>query len=702
MKSDLISKYFDLVSPDGIIKKIDVVNKEESLCLVSIKNISSNFLGFHLDKKNIIFNIKSTLAQLGLESRMINFNLSKEKKSCDVQLKLLAKGNIAKTMLLLLEENMFIGKLFAIDESRKVREPNYLMRMFGRCDRYADPLLALKGPQERDALILEKIKGHTIAFLPLKKGVIKYNKSIFHFLPTLAKMLKEKKFKTREMLKIHQVFKKNVDKKLFKDDILLVCTKPLHIRTVFAKVCTNLLPSGFYHTSASILQPDTAESGNIYELYGKSNFEITEIPLEFYTLEPYKEYVFFSDRDQLQHYLEKPNALFKAFKTAPKPKEMPASVFIVKGSQLESLKEKDWIKKEVFKHEFPGLNHPSRQALLVEKYIEGQSSYPFLKAIEDDLITSQGILLSRYFPSPLMKKLLISTQVQKCLKGIYFQKPSKSNGIFFSHEDRSFLLDLAKFAIAVFWVDETSKKILKFVLRPEKDSGMFVPIELEDAFRKSTFFGIYGSNLKKGIFEKELENLFIKILNIKKESSHPLLSKDVPIAIVTGGGPGIMEMGNKIAKKLKILSCANILNFQEQKFVNEQEINPYIDIKMTYLLKKLVERQAEFHLDFPIFLPGGIGTDFEYTLEEIRRKVASENITPILLLGTAKYWKEKITSRFQCNLKEGTIAGSEWVSNCFYCAENAEKAAKLYYNFFKNKLPIGPKGPIYKNGFCIL
>ena len=45
------------------------------------------------------------------------------------------------------------------------------------------------------------------------------------------------------------------------------------------------------------------------------------------------------------------------------------------------------------------------------------------------------------------------------------------------------------------------------------------------------------------------------------------------------------------------------------------KINPYIDAKVTYRLDRLVERQAEFHLDFPIFLMGGIGADFEYSLE---------------------------------------------------------------------------------------
>jgi predicted Rossmann-fold nucleotide-binding protein len=120
---------------------------------------------------------------------------------------------------------------------------------------------------------------------------------------------------------------------------------------------------------------------------------------------------------------------------------------------------------------------------------------------------------------------------------------------------------------------------------------------------------------------------------------------------------------------------------------------------MTYRLDKLVERQSEFNLDFPFFLMGGIGTDFEYALEEVRRKVGAASPTPILLFGEPGYWSEKITHRFQCNLKTGTIAGSEWVSNCFFCVRNASEGLKIYKQFFSGTLKIGPQGPIYNDGF---
>jgi predicted Rossmann-fold nucleotide-binding protein len=115
----------------------------------------------------------------------------------------------------------------------------------------------------------------------------------------------------------------------------------------------------------------------------------------------------------------------------------------------------------------------------------------------------------------------------------------------------------------------------------------------------------------------------------------------------------------------------------------------------------LIERQAEFHLDFPIFLMGGIGTDFEFTLEEVSRKVGSAPAHPILLFGTPEYWEQKITPRFRCNLEHGTIKGSEWISNCFYCIQNAKQGLEVYRQFFSGELPIGKDGPVFEKGFVI-
>lgn len=702
MESYLSNFHYDLVTPDGRVTDLQYIDPKRKLATVYIEEISPAFVGYQIDPHLIFFNLKSTLAQLGLHAIGREYEWDRKNGSVRVKVELQAIGDLSRAMLDLLPVGAFIGKLFAADDRRRVRDPEYLMRMFGRSDRRGRPLLSLGGLEGGRDLILEKVEGRTIAFVSLKDGVVSYETSVYSFLTTLAKALSKNFPHTRQLLHLYHQWQAGAPRLVHENDILLVRTAPLHIRTVYARVVDHLLPQGYHHTSASVLQPDTYASGDIYELFGSSHQVLDDIPLEFYTLEPHREHVFFNDRDQLLSSLEDPKSLFKAFSTAPQPENHLASVFIVKGTQMLDLQPKDWIIRDPYKHEFPGLSYPARQALVVEKYIETQPQYPFLKAIEEGLITSQGILLSRHFPTPLLKRMLLSDLVTCCLKRIYFQFPSCSHGDYFSHEDRAMLIDLAKFAIPVFWVDKASGNILQYILRPEKETGMFVPLPLVEQFRKATIFGVYGSNLLEGTFEQELSALLQGILDMRDQMMHPLLCKDTPIALVTGGGPGAMEVGNRVAKKLGIISCANIVDFRakDKSVVNEQKQNPYIDAKMTYRLDRLVERQSEFFLDIPIFLPGGIGMDFEYTLEEVRRKTGSAPTNPVLLFGEVDYWRRKITSRFQLNRETGTIKGSEWVSNCFFCIQTAAQGLLVLRRFFENRLEIGKSGPIYDEGFC--
>ncbi|MBI2809792.1 MAG: hypothetical protein HYX67_03020 [Candidatus Melainabacteria bacterium] len=705
MESYLFPAHFDLVTPDGMITACKRIAPDKMEAEVFIQNISPAFVGFEIEKEHISFNLKSTLAQLGLNGIPQDYEIDDKNLSARVKLLLQSYGKVAGSLLDYLKEGAHVGKLFAADPRRKVRNPDYLMRMFGRADRYGRPLLSLGGPKGRDELLLEKIDGRTIAFLQLQDGVLNYDEeAILGLLPTIGKALVNPDFKLRTLIQLDQNWLPLAKRKVKKGEILLVRTAPLHIRTAYGKVVDSLLPLGVSHTTANVLEPDTTASGDVYELYGSSKEEISVVPIEFYTLEPHREHVFFADRDQLQICLEDTATIFNAFKTAPLPTNNRAAVFVVKGDQLLNLKSEDWVSRQTYMNEFPGLFYPAQQALLVQRYIEQQSEYPFLKSIEDGLITSQGILLSRYFPSPMMKRLLLSDLVQRSLKGIYFQYPSLSYGSYFSHEDRSMLLDLAKFGIPVYWVDENSGNVLQYIPKPGKDSGMFVPQELIDTFVKATTFGIYGSTLMHGNIEDEITKLLLGIIAIRTEFTHPLLNTDTPIALVTGGGPGLMEVGNRAAKRAGILSCANIVDFRNSRNLNitEQKQNPYIEAKMTYRLDKLVERQAEFNLDFPIILTGGYGTDFEQCLEEVRRKVGYSSPTPVLLFGSPEYWRQKISARFRCNQEAGTIAGSQWVSNCFYCVKNAEQGLKVYRQFFGNNLSIGPDYEPYPEGFAIV
>lgn len=688
----------DLISPDGVITQINPKTPRTCTVTLEIKGISPYFLGFQIEKELILFNLKSTLAQLGVNGKLTDLELSNTTKSAELLVDLTAFSDLGETVLSQLEEGCAIGKLFAADPRRRVRDLKYLSRMFGRSDREGRPLLTLgelKGPE---ALALEKIEGRTIAHLPLRKGCFVYDPTIIGLVPTVVRALKQSHLSTRDLLRLSQIWRPDRARRLEKNSLLLVSTTPLHVRTVFGRVVDDLLPDGVHHTTAAMLQPDTMASGDIYELYGESKEELTSIPMEFYTLEPYREHIFFADRTNMHKCLQNTDLLKQAFDTAPDPESYKAATYVVKSDQLKNLKQEDWVLQKSPQKSFPGFFHPHRQSLMVESYITNQPEYPFLKALDEGEITSQGVLFTRYLPSPLMKRHLLTSRVYHYLKGIYFLSPSRSSQSF-SHEDRSLLLDLAKFGIPIFWI--TKGGLLQFVPKPDKDSGMFVPLDQIEAFTKATLIGLYGSNLTEGTLEELLHELLAGLLKIQKTVDHPLFGPDVPLAMVTGGGPGVMSVGNKVAKKLGILSCANVVDFNSET-INEQKQNPHIDAKMTFRLDRLVERQAEFHLDLPIFFPGGIGTDFEYSLEEVRRKTGAVDPTPILLFGPKGYWKEKITPRFQSNLKSGTIKGSEWVSNCFFVVQTAEEGLAIYQAFFQGKLEIGPIGPTFEEGFRYL
>lgn len=679
---------FDLVTPDG---KITSLKKEASTLLtaVTIDGISADFLGYQIPADRLRFNLKSLLAQLGVEARCTDIVL--EASQAKLKVELTAKSALAQEMLALLQKGAAIGKLFACDERRIVRDPFYLERMFERKDSQGRPLLSF-GLGKR--IPMEKVDGRTIAYVPLLKGCVTYAPSIKGLLPTLAKAL-QAGLSLRALLALHQRLDESLEHHAKPGEILLVKTEPLHIRTMFAQVAADLLPQGLQHTHANLLDPTTLASGDIYELYGQGT--IASIPLEFYTLKPHQEWVFFEDRDQLKNSLNNPKILFNTFDQGP-PIEDKAAAFVCKSDELLQLRPEDWVRRSGKKSSFPGFMRSSEQIRLIEKYIESEPSYPWLKAIEQGEITSQGILLCRYLPSPLIKRILLSSEVYRCIRRIYFERPSKDQNDFFTHEDRAMLLDLAKFGIPVFWVDRTSEKILRYVPRAQTESGMFVPIDQVEHFLQATLFGVYGSNLLEGDFAGALKEFLSGILELKKTLPHPLLQ--APLALVTGGGPGAMEVGNRIAKDLGILSCANIVDFGRRGTVNEQRQNPYIEAKMTYSLDHLVERQAEFNLDFPLFLPGGIGTDFEYALEEVRRKVGSHKCSPVLLFGGKAYWEKKITPRFQANLASGTIKGSEWISNCFYAIESAAEGLAILRSYFEGTLAIGKEGPIYELGFA--
>lgn len=105
-------------------------------------------------------------------------------------------------------------------------------------------------------------------------------------------------------------------------------------------------------------------------------------------------------------------------------------------------------------------------------------------------------------------------------------------------------------------------------------------------------------------------------------------------AIITGGGPGIMEAANKGAQSVKGASCGLSVDLP-----HESDSNPYIDPKYNLFFRYFFIRKVMFirYAQGYVFMPGGFGTLDE--LFEALTLIQTKKIHPfpIYLMGK-DYW----------------------------------------------------------------
>lgn len=152
---------------------------------------------------------------------------------------------------------------------------------------------------------------------------------------------------------------------------------------------------------------------------------------------------------------------------------------------------------------------------------------------------------------------------------------------------------------------------------------------------------------------------------------------DYGFGIITGGGPGIMEAGNKGAQKGGGISVGLNINLPF-----EQHFNPYIDhdknIEFEYFFvrKTIFMRYAQGY----IAMPGGFGTLDE--LSEAITLIQTNKMVdfPVVLVGK-EYWKGLIDWFKKTLLKDGMIAEEDF--DIFHIVDTADDAVKIIKEFYK-------------------
>jgi uncharacterized protein (TIGR00730 family) len=156
-------------------------------------------------------------------------------------------------------------------------------------------------------------------------------------------------------------------------------------------------------------------------------------------------------------------------------------------------------------------------------------------------------------------------------------------------------------------------------------------------------------------------------------------------AVVTGGGPGVMEAANRGAKEGGGLSVGfNI------ELPNEQRSNPYVDLGMTfrhfYARKTMFVKAAE---GFVVF-PGGFGTADE--LFEALTLIQTGKVLhfPVVLIGS-DYWEELLTWIRGELLADGMISQEDL--DLLYVTDDLDEAIALVEECYERRCAEMPAEP---------
>lgn len=141
-------------------------------------------------------------------------------------------------------------------------------------------------------------------------------------------------------------------------------------------------------------------------------------------------------------------------------------------------------------------------------------------------------------------------------------------------------------------------------------------------------------------------------------------------AIVTGGGPGIMEAGNRGAKEAGGSSVG--LNIQ---LPSEQKINPYTtdSTEFSYFFARRIA--LAFAAEAYIFFPGGYGTLDEFY--ELVTMVQTHRVEPVPIICVGgEFWRE-LDAFHQTMLRDKLTTISPGDERVYYITDDEEEVVRI-------------------------
>jgi uncharacterized protein (TIGR00730 family) len=156
-------------------------------------------------------------------------------------------------------------------------------------------------------------------------------------------------------------------------------------------------------------------------------------------------------------------------------------------------------------------------------------------------------------------------------------------------------------------------------------------------------------------------------------------------AVVTGGGPGVMEAANRGAQRAGGLSVGFAIDL-----AHEQESNPYIDIGVTfkhfYARKTMLVKAAEGFIMFP----GGFGT-LDELFEALTLIQTGKVLNFPVVLVDSSYWQGLLAWVQDRMLVEGYINAED--EDLLYVTDDPDEAVQIVIDNYDQRTAQTPAEP---------
>lgn len=154
---------------------------------------------------------------------------------------------------------------------------------------------------------------------------------------------------------------------------------------------------------------------------------------------------------------------------------------------------------------------------------------------------------------------------------------------------------------------------------------------------------------------------------------------DLGFGVITGGGPGIMEAGNRGARNKQGKSVGLCINLPF-----EESANPYVDHKYQIDFDYFFARKVMFikYAQSFVVFPGGFGTLDELFESLTLIQTQKINRFPVILIGT-EFWGGLVEWIKQTSVSNGTISPKDL--DLFQVTDDLDEAVNIITSFYSDR-----------------